>query len=278
MGFHMNPRTKAGERVSEAPKEDPAGTFRNAGGKSEPKTAELSILARFRSAYLCGGEIVEYVRGRGFTAEKWRDITGSVLIMGDRLLITSEKRFWSHDDLNQLKMGRKGDIFYLSGDGFPDLALAPMGVKIPEETMQDAIKDSRMLLQEGMGRSRKPDNAGGLEKLLDTDFEGGTLVELLRVGIVGADNVERVFEVERNRNTVMELRTVGTWLTVETGGCTGLFTPDYTRMDVELVGGIFIFHGPNSYFALAPKGITIPQRPTLAQLRDALEVLAGEHE
>ncbi|MDD2655860.1 MAG: hypothetical protein PHQ80_04295 [Candidatus ainarchaeum sp.] len=263
----MNQRTKAGERVFGTPREKPAA-FRNKGGKSEPKAAGISALAGFCGSYFCGGEIVEYVHGRGFKAEKWRNVTGSVLITGDRLLITSEKRFWSHDDIGKLQVREEGGIFYLSGPDFPDLALAPMGVKIPEETMQDALEDSAMLLHEGMGGKREPPMTEK-ERLCRTCFAGGTIVELL---------VAEGMELECNRRTIAETRMDGNKLTILAEGGTAVSIPDIGHELIETVGGIFLIYGNHPHYALAPKGVLIPERPNLVEIEDAKEVLAGDKE
>ena len=173
----MNPRTKAGERISEAPRENPAAVFRRSGGESPLRTAEeISILERFLRTDFRRGTIVDYAHGTGFGLECRRNTIDGFFIEGNQMTITSGKLFWMHDDFSRLRIEERGGVFHVSGPDFLDCAIAKEGVAIPKkETLAEAIEDSARLLQEGMGR-----HAAGLpsvsERFHKTDFIRGTAV------------------------------------------------------------------------------------------------------
>lgn len=271
----MNHRTKTDKRVADTHEENPAAVFRRSGGKSPLKGAgELSILEKFRNTDFAGGTVVVYAHGCGFSIECWRNIIGSFFIEGNKLAITSEKCLWTHDDISQLRIREENGVFNLSGPSFPDCAIAPDGVEIPKkETLVEAIKDSEMLLTEGMGEARggrteKAAEPAATEKFRKTDFAGGTLVEYANA-----------FSIEFSRGTVTRFSIDGNRLFIATDGKAMFSYPDLSELRIEKRNGAFLIYGDYcSCYALAPKGVEIPKRPTLEELRDAVEVLAGEHE
>jgi hypothetical protein len=58
-----------------------------------------------------------------------------------------------------------------------------------------------------------------------------------------------------------------------------LSDPDLNELRIEKRGGVFLIYGSYcSCYALAPRGVEITKRPTVDEVRDAMEVLAGKKE
>ena len=246
--------------------------------QAKPRNAEQIYLSdKFCGADFVGGTIVTYSEGCRFNLEDGRAEVAKVLMENGGLGIkTADGNVpLLCGMLDLITFSERKGVFYLDVPCIGCYAIAPRGVEIPKkETLGEALAASAGLLKEGMGEARgsKATKAAkpmtDLEKLRATDFAGGTLVEY-------ADG----FSTEFGRGRVARFSIDGDRLFIASDGKAMFSYPDLNELRIEKRGDVFLIYGDYcSCYALAPVGVEIPGRPTVDEVRDAMEVLAERKE